>query len=76
MCTGQSYKRFIALKPNLKELVLLLVKKFIIQSFEQGYRKLLIVTGKGKRSKVNENPYISSKFSVLKNCEIKFSVIN
>jgi len=44
-----------------------LVKKFIIQSFEQGYRKLLIVTGKGKRSKVDENPYISSKFSVLKN---------
>ena len=42
------------------------VKKFVIESFNQGYRKLLIVTGKGSRSKVNANPYISEKFSVLR----------
>ena len=42
------------------------VKEFINESFIQGYRKLLIVTGKGSRSKVHENPYVSDKFSVLK----------
>ena len=30
-----------------------------------GYRKLLIVTGKGLRSKSYDNPYISEKLSVL-----------
>ena len=29
-----------------------IVKKFIIESFEEGYKKLLIITGKGLRSKV------------------------
>ena len=42
------------------------VKKFIIESFNNGYKKLLIVTGKGARSKSHENPYISEKLSVLK----------
>ena len=42
------------------------VKEFVNESFNQGYRKLLIITGKGLRSKVDENPYISEKFSVLK----------
>ena len=42
------------------------VKKFIIESFNNGYKKLLIVTGKGGRSKSHENPYLSEKLSVLK----------
>ena len=42
------------------------VKKFIIESFDNGYKKLLIVTGKGSRSKSHENPYLSEKLSVLK----------
>ena len=42
------------------------VKEFVNESFNQRYRKLLIITGKGLRSKVGENPYISKKFSVLK----------
>tara|TARA_B100000029_G_C17355701_1_gene880613 strand:+ start:378 stop:815 length:438 start_codon:yes stop_codon:yes gene_type:complete len=41
-------------------------KKFIIESFDQGYRKLLIVTGKGSRSKSYDNPYLSEKLSILK----------
>ena len=48
------------------------VKNFINQSFEEGFRKLLIVTGKGSRSKVNANPYISEKFGVLKNSVPEF----
>tara|TARA_Y100000590_G_scaffold456320_1_gene606668 strand:+ start:604 stop:1041 length:438 start_codon:yes stop_codon:yes gene_type:complete len=43
-----------------------MVKNFIIESFEKGYKKLLIITGKGLRSKSYENPYISEKLSVLK----------
>ena len=42
------------------------VKEFIIKSFNRGYKKLLIITGKGIRSKSQSNPYISEKFSVLK----------
>ena len=43
------------------------VEKFIIESFDKGYNKLLVVTGKGLRSKSYDNPYISENLSVLKN---------
>ena len=43
-----------------------LVKKFIIESFKNGYKKLLVITGKGLRSKVFKNPYLSAKMSVLR----------
>ena len=43
-----------------------IVKKFVIESFNDGYKKLLIVTGKGLRSKVYNDPYKSEKMSVLK----------
>ena len=43
-----------------------IVKKFITGSFNNGYKKLLIVTGKGLRSKSYDNPYLSEKLSVLK----------
>ena len=43
------------------------VKKFITESFHKSYRKLLIVTGKGLRSKSHDNPYISENLSVLRN---------
>ena len=43
-----------------------IIKKFINESFETGYRKLLIITGKGLRSKVQNNPYISEQMNVLK----------
>ena len=43
-----------------------MVENFIIKSFNNGYKKLLIVTGKGSRSKSHENPYLSEKLSVLK----------
>jgi len=43
-----------------------MVKKFIMQSFNLGYKKLLVVTGKGLRSKAYDNPYVSEKLSFLK----------
>ena len=42
------------------------VKKFVIDSFDYGYKKILIVTGKGSRSKSYDNPYISEKLNVLR----------
>ncbi len=42
------------------------VEKFIINSFDNGVKKLLIITGRGKRSKTYDNPYLSEKLSVLK----------
>ena len=49
-----------------------IVKKFIIKSFNQGYKKLIIVTGKGARSKSYDNPYMSEKLSVLKHSVPEF----
>ena len=43
-----------------------IVKKFIIESFNFGYKKLIIITGKGSRSKSYNNPYLSEKLSMLK----------
>ena len=43
-----------------------IVKEFIIKSFQRGYKKLLLVTGKGLRSKSYNNPYVSEKLNVLK----------
>ena len=43
-----------------------MVKKFVIESFNRGFKKLLIVTGKGRRSKLYDNPYVSEKLSMLR----------
>ena len=42
------------------------VKKFILESYDDGFQKLIIITGKGLRSKSYDNPYVSEKLSVLK----------
>ena len=43
-----------------------IVEKNIIESSNSGYKKLLIITGKGLRSKSHDDPYSSEKLSVLK----------
>ena len=43
-----------------------IVKRFITESSKNGYRKLIIVTGKGLRSKAYNDPYRSEKMNVLK----------
>ena len=48
------------------------VKKFIIECFNDGYKRLLIITGKGLRSKSYDNPYISEKLSVLRYSVLEF----
>ena len=43
------------------------VRMFINKSYEENFRKLLVVTGKGLRSKAYEDPYRSDNMSILKN---------
>ena len=50
------------------------VEQFINESFEKGYKKILIITGKGTRSKVSENPYVSEKLSILKHSVSEFII--
>ena len=42
------------------------VKKFINETHANGYRQLLVITGKGLRSKIYKNPYLSERMNVLK----------
>mgnify|MGYP006090664143 CR=1 FL=1 len=43
------------------------VKEFINQSYEKNYKRLLVITGKGLRSKVHRDPYRSKDMNILKN---------
>ena len=43
------------------------VKKFINTSFQNNLEKILVITGKGLRSKAKDDPYKSISMSILKN---------
>ena len=42
------------------------VEKFIQKCFDQNLNKIIVITGKGLRSKNVENPYLSKDLSILK----------
>ena len=42
------------------------VKEFIIKSYNDGVKKLTVVTGKGLHSHNENNPYVSKDLSILK----------
>ena len=42
------------------------VEKFIQKCFDQNITKIIVITGKGLRSKNVENPYLSKDLSILK----------
>ena len=48
------------------------VKSFIFDSFKKNYSKIKVVTGKGHRSTIKKNPYISSELGILKNSVPEF----
>ncbi len=52
------------------------VEEFITQSFEEGVNKIIVITGKGLRSKSDENPYISKNLSILKYSVPEFIKLN
>ena len=43
------------------------IEEFIKECFEKDVNKIVIITGKGLRSKNNDNPYVSKDLSILKN---------
>ena len=43
------------------------VYEFIKKSFEECVDKIIVITGKGSRSKSENNPYLSKNLSILKN---------
>ena len=48
------------------------VSEFIDKAFKNGYRKLIVITGKGLRSQQSENPYVSKNMGILKNSVPEF----
>ena len=42
------------------------IENFILENYQNGITKLLVVTGKGLHSDVGKNPYVSKKLSILK----------
>ena len=42
------------------------VEQFIQKSFDESVTKIIVITGKGLRSKNVENPYLSKELSILK----------
>jgi DNA-nicking Smr family endonuclease len=42
------------------------VEQFIQECFDEGVTKIIVITGKGLRSKNVENPYLSKDLSILK----------
>ena len=43
-----------------------IIEEFIIQCFKKNVNKIIVITGKGIRSKSIENPYVSKDLSILK----------
>ena len=43
------------------------IEEFINQCFKNRVNKIIVITGKGLRSKNKENPYVSKDLSILKN---------
>ena len=48
------------------------IEKFIKHCFNEDVNKIIVITGKGLRSKSNKNPYISKDLSILKNSVPEF----
>ena len=42
------------------------IEQLISKYYEEGIEKIVVITGKGLRSKTDANPYISKNFSMLK----------
>ena len=42
------------------------IEEFVIQCFKKNVNKIIVITGKGLRSKSNRNPYVSKDLSILK----------
>ena len=48
------------------------IEEFITKCFESNVSKIIVITGKGLRSKTDKNPYVSKDLSILKNSVPEF----
>ena len=49
-----------------------IIEEFINNSYQEGIKKVIVVTGKGTRSKTANNPYLSRDLSILKHSVPEF----
>ena len=69
---GKNTKRIIDLHGFSLENANKIVEGFINNSYQEGIKKVIVVTGKGTRSKTANNPYLSRDLSILKHSVPEF----
>ena len=62
----ENTKRIIDLHGFSLENANKIIEEFINNSYQEGIKKIIVVTGKGTRSKTANNPYLSRDLSILK----------
>ena len=60
------------LKVGAKPILENIIEEFINNSYQEGIKKVIVVTGKGTRSKTANNPYLSRDLSILKHSVPEF----
>ena len=68
----ENTKRIIDLHGFSLENANKIIEGFINNSYKEGIKKVIIVTGKGIRSKTANNPYLSRDLSILKHSVPEF----
>ena len=68
----ENTKRIIDLHGFSLENANKIVEEFINNSYQEGIKKIIVVTGKGTRSKTANNPYLSRDLSILKHSVPEF----
>ena len=68
----ENTKRIIDLHGFSLENANKIIEEFINNSYQEGIKKIIVVTGKGIRSKTANNPYLSRDLSILKHSVPEF----
>ena len=68
----ENTKRIIDLHGFSLENANKIIEEFINNSYQEGIKKIIVVTGKGTRSKTVNNPYLSRDLSILKHSVPEF----
>ena len=68
----ENTKRIIDLHGFSLENANKIIEGFINNSYQEGIKKIIVVTGKGTRSKTANNPYLSRDLSILKHSVPEF----
>ena len=69
---GENTERIIDLHGFSLENANKIIEGFINNSYQEGIKKVIVVTGKGTRSKTANNPYLSRDLSILKHSVPEF----